>query len=64
MIKFVFLNDVKVMYRTYPGIALSSASNFWGILFFLCLLFLGIDSAFSMIISFTEVVQDSWFGKT
>jgi len=61
---FTKTQGFEIAFIAYPtGIALSSASNFWGILFFLCLLFLGIDSAFSMIISFTEVVQDSWFGK-
>jgi len=49
---------------SYPvGISMSSAPNFWGILFFGCLLLLGIDSAFSMIIAFTTVLDDAWFSK-
>ena len=49
---------------TYPaGIAMSYTPNLWGILFFGCLLFLGIDSAFSMIIAFTTVIEDAWFAK-
>ena len=54
----------ELAFVTYPaGIAMSYAPNLWGILFFGCLLFLGIDSAFSMIIAFTTVLEDAWFAK-
>ena len=54
----------ELAFVTYPaGIAMSYAPNLWGVLFFGCLLFLGIDSAFSMIIAFTTVIEDAWFAK-
>ena len=54
----------ELAFVTYPaGIAMSYSPNLWGILFFGCLLFLGIDSAFSMIIAFTTVIEDAWFAK-
>jgi len=54
----------KLAFVSYPaGVAMSSNPNLWGILFFGCLLFLGIDSAFSMIIAFTTVIDDAWFSK-
>eukprot|EP00116_Pleurobrachia_bachei_P010962 sb/3471224/ len=46
----------------YPvGISNSTASHLWGLLFFGCLLFLGIDSAYAMVISLTTVLEDAWF---
>lgn len=49
---------------TYPaGISMSYCPNLFGILFFGCLLLLGIDSAFAMIISFVTVIEDAWFAR-
>ena len=48
----------------YPvGISQSTASHVWGLFFFGCLLFLGIDSAYAMVLSLTTVLEDTWFCK-
>ncbi|XP_063675135.1 sodium-dependent dopamine transporter-like isoform X3 [Bolinopsis microptera] len=47
----------------YPsGLATLEAPQFWGIIFFGCLIMLGIDSAFSLAECFVTFAKDCWIG--
>lgn len=61
--KYYSLASSGLAFMAYPeGMATLEAPQFWGILFFGCLIMLGIDSAFSLAEVMVTFVKDCWIG--
>jgi len=57
------LSSMGLAFIAYPeGLASLEAPQFWGILFYGCLIMLGIDSAFSLCETMTTTAKDHWIG--
>lgn len=57
------MSSMGLAFIAYPeGIASLEAPQFWGILFYGCLIMLGIDSAFSLCETMTTTAKDHWIG--
>eukprot|EP00116_Pleurobrachia_bachei_P004442 sb/3464704/ len=57
------LASMSLAFVAYPeAIGTIAAPQLWGILFFGCLILLGIDSAFSLVETMCTLLKDSWMG--